>query len=772
MERIFVGVAWPYVNGPQHVGHLAGNILPADIFARYQRLAGREVLMVSGSDMHGTPTAVRAEEEKVPPEEIAFRFHAVDAESFRRLGISFDLYTHTHTEMHFRTAQGIFLTLLQEGYLEKRTTEATYCPHHARFLPDRYTVGTCPHCGNPEARGDQCDVCSRLLEPRELKEPRCRLCGTPAEFRTTEHFYFLLPKLEEPLREYHRRVAEHWRPSVRKFTENFVAQGLEPRPITRDIDWGIPLPLEGYAGKRLYVWFEAVIGYLSASKEWATRTGDPERWKRFWDPSAPVRMYNFQGKDNITFHTIFWPAILLGVGNLALPYDVPANEFLNIRGGKISKSRTGEEVPVYLPDLLERFDPDLIRFYAAYHMPQNHDTEFDFDEFRQENDQILADQWGNLVQRVVSFARSRYDGKVPEPPRGWKAEESPLRARIARTHQEMSLHLEEARFKEPLDLALALVREANRAFHEGKPWASPEPDRSRMVFEGLYAVRSLAILLGPFLPFSSQRVADLLGEPDLLAPGNWRKALEPPEPGRPLGEGPPLFAKLLTEDHPSASAPAAQRGPSAKASEGGRAAGPHPPEGSVAPALDVVVGRVVDVQDHPKADKLYVLSIDLGEGSPRTVVAGIKPFLRPEEIRGKAIAVLANMAPRPLRGVTSQGMVLAAEHGAELALLVPPEGTLPGTRLAGAAKGMASITADEFARARLVVASVLPPATDATVRVDAGKGPVPAPVLLPAPSAVIVRLDRQGEESPEPLRLEGGGYLSPSRPLPPGARVR
>ena len=729
MERIFVGVAWPYVNGPQHVGHLAGNILPADIFARYQRLAGREVLMVSGSDMHGTPTAVRAEEEKVPPEEIAFRFHAVDAESFRRLGISFDLYTHTHTEMHFRTAQGIFLTLLQEGYLEKRTTEATYCPHHARFLPDRYTVGTCPHCGNPEARGDQCDVCSRLLEPRELKEPRCRLCGTPAEFRTTEHFYFLLPKLEKPLREYHRRVAEHWRPSVRKFTENFVAQGLEPRPITRDIDWGIPLPLEGYAGKRLYVWFEAVIGYLSASKEWATRTGDPERWKRFWDPSAPVRMYNFQGKDNITFHTIFWPAILLGVGNLALPYDVPANEFLNIRGGKISKSRTGEEVPVYLPDLLERFDPDLIRFYAAYHMPQNHDTEFDFDEFRQENDQILADQWGNLVQRVLSFVRSNYNGIVPHPASGWTPAGSPLGQRILATVAESGSEFEKVHLKEALDLVLALVRESNRYFHEAKPWSAEKAAKDTAVYETLWAIRALCLLLSPFLPFSSAKVAEMLGEKDLLQNGSWGRAGEPPASGKPIGTVVPLFPKPSVPRAPAPTPPS------------------PPPSAPVTARLDIRVARVVSVTPHPNAERLYVIQLDDGRPEGRTVVAGLRQFYSPEELQGKHVAILANLQPRTLRGIKSEGMILAATAGSTVSVLRAGEDVPPGTPLEGVTAPLGEITYEEFTGAHLTV-ETSPSGSDATVA-----------------------LSRNDGGTPSLVRLSTGALLVPDRPVPPGTSV-
>lgn len=783
MSRILVGVAWPYSNGPQHIGHFAGNALPADIFARYHRLAGHEVLMVSGSDMHGTPTTVRAEQEGVGPEVIAERYHAVHAEVFRRLGVTFDLYTHTHTALHARTAQAFFLTLLKEGFIDKRTAPSPFCPKHRRFLPDRYLRGTCPHCGNPEARGDECDRCGRILDAKELGSPRCMLCGTPAEFRPTEHFYLLLPKLTEALQAHHAKVRDHWRPAVRSFTENYLRDGLQPRPITRDITWGVPIPLDGYPDKRLYVWFEAVIGYVSATQEWAIRQGDPELWKRFWAAEEECRVYQFMGKDNVTFHTIIWPAVLLGVGGLQLPYDVPANEWLVIRGAKIAKSTTGQEESVWLPDLLARFGPDVIRFYASYHMPENHDTEFSFAEFYQDHDQVLADQWGNLVHRVLTFAQGRYDGKVPSPPKGWSAERSAVGRKIHEAHRSASVHLEAVELKAGLDAALELVREANRFFHDAKPWSLEGPERDRVVYEAVWLVRALTVMLAPYLPFSSERAAMQLGTPKLAQAGGWTMALVPPEGGTPLGELRPLFAKLLTSAAPGGAgapkatavpgpAPAPPTGSPSSSPSTTPSPAPTAPAPGPAPELDIVVGDIQNVELHPKADKLYLLTVEIGEAKPRTIVAGLKGHYAPEGLQGKRVAVLANLEPRPLRGIPSDGMVLAAEAGMTVAVLRAPDGTPAGTRLRASVPSTRKIPYDEFARAQLVVASVAGPEGGAARSLDAGAGPRTLPLEGAPPSLVIARLDRRGAEAPEPLELSTGGYFTPDRALPPGAKVR
>lgn len=731
MERIFIGAAWPYVNGPQHIGHLAGCLLPADIFARYHRLKGDEVLMVSGSDMHGTPTTLRAEMEGVSPEALSTQYHLMNREAFQKLGLSFDLYTTTHTPVHEKTVQEIFLSLLEKRYLEKKTEDAAYCTKQERFLPDRYVTGTCPFCGNPSARGDECDVCSRVLEPKDLKDAKCRLCGTPAIFRPSEQFYFTLPKLAEALKSYHDTVRDHWRPSVGAFTQNYLAAGLRPRAITRDIQWGVPIPLEGYESKRIYVWFEAVMGYLSASREWAILSGDPDRWKRFWAENEPGRMYNFLGKDNISFHTVLWPAILLAVGGLKLPYDVPANEFMNLGGSKLSKSRTDreEETPVYLPDLLARFDPDVVRFYAAYHMPQNHDTEFNLEELSHERDQILADQWGNLVQRVLSFVRSNYNGIVPHPASGWTPAGSPLGQRILATVAESGSEFEKVHLKEALDLVLALVRESNRYFHEAKPWSAEKAAKDTAVYETLWAIRALCLLLSPFLPFSSAKVAEMLGEKDLLQNGSWGRAGEPSASGKPIGTVVPLFPKPSVPRAPAPTPPS------------------PPPSAPVTARLDIRVARVVSVTPHPNAERLYVIQLDDGRPEGRTVVAGLRQFYSPEELQGKHVAILANLQPRTLRGIKSEGMILAATAGSTVSVLRAGEDVPPGTPLEGVTAPLGEITYEEFTGAHLTV-ETSPSGSDATVA-----------------------LSRNDGGTPSLVRLSTGALLVPDRPVPPGTSV-
>ncbi|MGI0067841.1 MAG: methionine--tRNA ligase, partial [Thermoplasmata archaeon] len=413
MGRVFIGVSWPYANGPIHIGQFASTYLPADIFARFHRLRGDEVLMVSGSDMHGTPILVRAEADGTTPGALAARFHEVHRSTFERAGVTFDLYTHTETLNHEQTVREVFLALLEHGYVRRRTEEGPYCPKHRRFLPDRYALGACPHCGFPDARGDECDHCGRPIDVRQLGSPRCALCGTPAEFRPSEHFFLELDKLEGAIAEF-LAARPHWRAGTRRVAENFLTEGLHPTSITRDLDWGVPIPLDGYDGKRFYVWFEALIGYLSASREWAIRAQRPEAWQRYWDPAEPVRQFYFVGKDNRFQHTLVWPGMLIGAGGLQLPYDVPANEWMLLGGEKLSKSRS-KALDVFLPSMLDRYPSDVVRFYPALLAPQNRDTEFDSEEFERLWEEILSNQYGNLAQRALVLARDRHGGRIPAP---------------------------------------------------------------------------------------------------------------------------------------------------------------------------------------------------------------------------------------------------------------------------------------------------------------------------------------------------------------------
>jgi len=512
-ERIGVFVAWPYANGPLHLGHIAGAYLSPDIFARYHRLRGNQVLMVSGSDSHGTPITVRADQEGVPPEEIFLRYHPSFLDSFKRLGISFDLFTHTDTENHHAVAQDIFTRLLEKGHIYQEVMKQLYCQAEGRFLPDRYVEGTCPFCGYESARGDQCDSCGRVLDATELKEPRCKRDGSRPVIRETEHFFLDLEAFSQRLLAW-LEEKDYWRPNVINFTRNWIREGLRRRPVTRDIEWGIPVPVAGYEGKRIYVWFEAVIGYLSASVEWAKNRGEPKRWEEWWKEEA--KGYYFIGKDNIPFHTIIWPAMLMGYGGLNLPYDVPANEFLNLEGQKLSTSRNWA---VWLPDYLERYDPDPLRYYLTINAPESRDTDFSwYDFWRRNNDELVA-TWGNLAHRALTFAYGKFEGRMPEPGDLDKVDRE-LLAKVEGAFPTVGSLLEGCKFKAALTEAIGVAQAANIYLDRKEPWKVIADDRqgaATSVFVALRAIDSLKILLYPFLPFSSQRLHEYLGyEGDLL----------------------------------------------------------------------------------------------------------------------------------------------------------------------------------------------------------------------------------------------------------------
>lgn len=521
-ENILVAVAWPYANGPLHLGHIAGAYLPSDIFARYHRIKGNRVLMVSGSDSHGTPIMVTADEEGVSPREVFERNHANFLEMWQQLGITFDLFTHTDTENHHRVSQDIFLRLREE-FLFTQTQKQWYSETAGRFLPDRYIEGVCPNCGYDKARGDQCDQCGKLMDALELINPRSRIDGSLPVVRETEHFFLDLPAFSLRLIEW-LGTKGYWRPNVMNFTLNYIRSGLQPRPITRDLDWGIPVPLDGYEGKCLYVWFEAVIGYLSASIEWAKNYNAPEAWKEWWYNSA-ARTYYFVGKDNIPFHALIWPAQLMGAGQLYeddpsktfnLPYDVPANEFLNLEGNKFSKSLNWA---VWTPDFLQRYDADPLRYYLTVNAPEQRDTEFQWADFvRRNNDELVA-TWGNLVNRTISLANKHFEGRTPGPGLMDQADVQ-LLAKIDVSFGPIGDLIGACRFKQALGEVMALARDVNKYLDDKAPWFQIKTDRTRAattLYVALRAIDSLKILLLPFLPFSCQRLHLMLGyEGDLV----------------------------------------------------------------------------------------------------------------------------------------------------------------------------------------------------------------------------------------------------------------
>jgi methionyl-tRNA synthetase len=547
-EQILVAVAWPYASGPRHLGHAAGAYVPPDIFARYHRMAGNNVLMVSGSDMHGTPITVAADKLGVSPRELAEENHLGIAESFRRLGLSYDLYTTTLTPIHYRVTQDFFLRLLEQGYLFQDTQLAMYDPQARRFLPDRYVEGTCPYCGFPDARGDQCDNCGRTLDPTDLINPRSKLTGATPETRETTHFFLDLPKLQARLEDWVAAEGGHWRPAVSGFVQGWFKEGLRARAITRDLDWGVPIPLEGYDDKRIYVWFDAVIGYLSASIEWAERQGDPDAWKRWWsldpDGKPPGRSYYFVGKDNIPFHAIIWPAMLMGYGGLALPYDVPANEFLTLDGQKLSSSRTYTSRLPFLPEALDLFDADAIRFFLTINAPESRDTDFSWDEFQRRNNDELVATYGNAVHRLLAFAQSRFDGTVPEPGPLSAADEAML-ARARATFTAVANEIEAVHLRDGLRAAMALAGELNRFLDEAAPWKSLKTDPERAatsLWTALQVISALRVLTAPFLPFSAQQLHEYLGDEGSVHDLPWAFVELPA--GRALPPPQPLFRKL------------------------------------------------------------------------------------------------------------------------------------------------------------------------------------------------------------------------------------
>jgi len=575
-EYILVSVAWPYANADIHQGNVTGSYLPADIYARFHRLKGNHVLMVSGSDGHGTPVTVKAEELGQTVEETFTYYHHRFLELFQKLGLTYDLFTHTDTETHFQVSQDIFLSLLENGYIYKKITPQMYSPASDKFLPDRYVEGTCPNCGYTRARGDQCDNCNTLFESAaELINPYSKLDNSALELRDTEHFFIDLPKIAaDGLSAWIHDDKEHWRPQVINFARNFIDRGLIGRAITRDMAWGIPVPVEGYEHKVLYVWFEAVIGYLSASIEWAKNTGQPEAWRHWWQNENARALY-FIGKDNIPFHAIIWPAQLLGAkglysddpnAHLNLPYDVPANEFMNMEGRKISGSMNWG---VWMLDALERYDPDPLRYYLTAVMPETRDSDWSWSGFVERNNAELVGNWGNLVNRVLNMTKRYFKGVVPDP--GELAEaDTALLAAIDAGIETVSQLYDACKFRAAVQENLRLSTLVNQYLEDASPWMTAKTDLAatgRALYTAIQAINALKITWAPVLPFTSQRVHEMLGEEGALfgeqrmeeyqetskshvaltydgttAVGVWQRGEIPP--GRQLPKPKPLFKKL------------------------------------------------------------------------------------------------------------------------------------------------------------------------------------------------------------------------------------
>ncbi|GAB3914841.1 methionine--tRNA ligase [Microlunatus endophyticus] len=577
-SHVLTSVAWPYANGPRHIGHVSGFGVPSDVFSRYMRMSGHNVLMVSGTDEHGTPISVQAEAEGVTARQLADKYNDVITHDLQGLGLSYDLFTRTTTRNHYRVVQELFSALYKNGYVVPKTTMGAISPSTGRTLPDRYIEGTCPICGYDSARGDQCDNCGNQLDPVDLINPRSRINGETPKFVETEHFFLDLPALSGSLEKWLGTKTE-WRPNVLRFSHNLLAD-LKPRAITRDLDWGVPIPLDGWRDqsmKRIYVWFDAVIGYLSASIEWARRTGDPEAWKQWWlDPDAEG--YYFMGKDNIVFHSVIWPAILLGqngqgdhggevgpFGTLNLPSEIVSSEFLTMSGSKFSTSR-GQVI--YVGDFLRDFGPDALRYFIAVAGPENQDTDFTWSEFVRRTNFELANEWGNLVNRSVSMAH-RQVGAIPEANDQRDADHD-LLSLSGRAFDEVGALLRRSRFKQAMTESMRVVTAANRYLSDQEPWKLKDDPvrRDTVLHTALQVVSDANTLLTPFLPHAAQKVHEALGRDGVWAAqpeirtvseedgpdypvlmgeyaseqAEWKST--PITPGAPLQKPTPLFPKL------------------------------------------------------------------------------------------------------------------------------------------------------------------------------------------------------------------------------------
>jgi methionyl-tRNA synthetase len=524
-ENILIAIAWPYANAEIHVGNITGSHLPGDIVARYHRLKGNNVLMISGTDSHGTPVTLAADKAGKPVEDVYKQYHNDFLELFKGWGITYDLFTTTHTENHFKVSQAMFLALKQNGFLFTQKSLQWYSPSSKRFLPDRYVEGTCYICGFESARSDQCDNCGNVLEPEKLINPRSKEGGA-LELRETEHFYLDLSKLEPDVKKFLQERAGHMRePVIGESLGKIEAEGLKPRPITRDLDWGVPIPIEGWteAGKRIYVWFEAVIGYLSAPIEWSLLSGQGEAWREWWvNPGA--KQFHFIGKDNIFFHTSLWPAELMGAGveflkifaedekPLTLPYDVPANQFMNLEGQKISGSRNWA---VWGRDALTRYDPDALRYYLTVNMPEMKDSDWDWADFVARNNNELVATWGNLVNRVLSFAYKHWEGHVPDILEdSLRAIDTALLSTVDSGFESVGKELEAVRLRAALGEAMKLATAVNQYLDQTSPWSEVKKDKAeaaKTIYTALRAIDSLKVIFAPFLPFTSERLHTYLG---------------------------------------------------------------------------------------------------------------------------------------------------------------------------------------------------------------------------------------------------------------------
>ena len=667
--RYLVTSALPYANGKLHVGHVAGAYLPADIFVRWLRLHHEDVVYICGTDEHGTPISISADKEGVSPAEVVNRYHESIRDAFSTLGIGFDNFSGTARPKHSEISQEFFSALYNKGHVIPRVTQQFYCEHDLRFLPDRYVEGTCPRCKAPGARGDQCDACGQIYETTTLVEPRCKICGNQPIVRQTTHWYLQLDDFREKLTAWISHKG-YWKENVRNFMLNLLEQGLIERPITRDLSWGVPVPLADAEGKVLYVWFEAPIGYISSTVEWAERIGQPERWKDYWlDPET--RLIHFIGKDNIIFHALIWPAVLMGQDKTyCLPHDIPANEFMNLEGEKISTSKNWA---IWVDEFMEKFPPEYLRYYLACNAPERGDSDFSFKDFQQKVNGELNNVLGNLANRVFTFAGKNFGGEI-----GYKdlsaAGQAVLDEALA-LYAQIDDGYRDYQVKKNTKLALDIARMGNRWFDERQPWAQIKTDQEAVketLWVCLALLRLVSIALYPILPSSMNRLRSMLGLGEAV---DWEQ-FDPQVDFR-LGETGPLFSKL-DDAQIDAEIELLRQNSLQHASNGNF----EPIKEQIAyedfARLDIRIARVLEAAPVPKTNKLLHLKVDIGSET-RELIAGIAEHYKAEDVIGKDVAMLVNLEPKTIRGVRSHGMILAVHSEGKLSLVVPAGDCLPGS---------------------------------------------------------------------------------------------
>ncbi|MDA0378233.1 MAG: methionine--tRNA ligase [Bacteroidetes bacterium] len=684
-QRILVTAALPYANGPVHLGHLAGAYLPADLFTRFQRMKGQDIVFVCGSDEMGVAIMVRARNEGISPQDLVDRYHPMIESAFAGFGMSFDHYGRTTSAVHAETSQDFFRTLARKGIFTLRTEQQLFDPEAGIFLADRFVVGTCPTCGNPKAYGDQCEKCGSTLSPLELIDPRSTLSDATPELRETTHFYLPLGDFQERLEAW---IATHpeWKPNVLGQIRSWLNEGLKERAITRDVPWGVPVPQDVAAelgidakGKVIYVWFDAPIGYISDTKEWAIGQGDPDAWKPYWQ-ADDTRLVHFIGKDNIVFHCLMFPAMLMAHGDYVLPENVPANEFLNIEGEKLSTSRNWA---VWLHEYLAEFEPDLLRYALATMLPETKDADFNWNEFQTRVNSELADVLGNFVNRTLTFAARFADGKVPELVDPSEADRAALED-LATFPDRIGRAYDAYRNREAVFETMALARLGNKYFNDTEPWHTRTSDPqacANTIHVSLQICAALSVLMEPVLPFSAARLRGMLQLEGVVSslPGSvaarigWDDAARPLLPaGHVLGEPGILFTKL-EDDMIDAQKEKLGAGQSVPTEAKPWAPMKEAIQYDDFAMLDLRMGTIIAAEPLEKSNKLMRTEVDLGF-EKRQILAGIKEHFKPEDIIGRRVAVVANLAPRKMMGLESQGMILMAEDREGALFLMASDG--------------------------------------------------------------------------------------------------